>query len=52
MMLGGITSPDGYCRAFDADAGGTIFSNGLGIVVLRRLEDALARHPITLIDTG
>ena len=39
---GGITSPDGSCRAFDADAGGTVFSNGLGIVILRRLEDALA----------
>jgi acyl transferase domain-containing protein/acyl-CoA synthetase (AMP-forming)/AMP-acid ligase II/NADPH:quinone reductase-like Zn-dependent oxidoreductase/acyl carrier protein len=37
-----IVSPDGHCRAFDADAGGTIFGNGLGIVVLKRLEEALA----------
>jgi acyl transferase domain-containing protein/glutamate-1-semialdehyde aminotransferase len=41
---GAITSPDGHCRAFDADAGGTVFSNGLGIVVLRRLSDAVAAN--------
>ncbi|NMG20299.1 type I polyketide synthase [Brasilonema bromeliae] len=39
---GGINSPDGHCRAFDAKARGTIFGNGLGVVVLKRLEDALA----------
>ncbi|KYC36590.1 polyketide synthase [Scytonema hofmannii PCC 7110] len=39
---GGITSPDGHCRAFDASAQGTIFGDGVGIVVLKRLEDALA----------
>lgn len=38
---GSILSPDGHCRAFDRDAGGTVFSNGLGVVVLRRLRDAL-----------
>jgi acyl transferase domain-containing protein len=38
---GGILSPDGHCRAFDANAQGTIFGNGLGVVVLKRLEDAL-----------
>lgn len=37
----GILSPDGHCRPFDADAEGTIFGNGLGIVLLKRLEDAL-----------
>ncbi|MEO0537755.1 MAG: SDR family NAD(P)-dependent oxidoreductase [Cyanobacteria bacterium P01_A01_bin.123] len=41
-QLGGFSSPDGHCRAFDADARGTIFGNGVGIVVLKRLEDALA----------
>jgi acyl transferase domain-containing protein/acyl carrier protein len=39
---GGIYSPDGHCRAFDAKANGTIAGNGVGIVVLKRLEDALA----------
>jgi acyl transferase domain-containing protein/glutamate-1-semialdehyde aminotransferase len=39
---GFITSPDGHCRAFDAKAQGTVFSNGLGIVVLKRLQDARA----------
>ncbi|WP_318013963.1 type I polyketide synthase [Oscillatoria salina] len=38
----GITSPDGHCRAFDAQAKGTIMGNGVGIVVLKRLKDALA----------
>ena len=39
---GEIYSRDGHIRAFDADATGTIFGNGLGAVVLKRLEDALA----------
>jgi amino acid adenylation domain-containing protein len=38
---GGIVSPDGHCRAFDAQAQGTVSSEGLGIVVLKRLADAL-----------
>ncbi|WP_392535973.1 beta-ketoacyl synthase N-terminal-like domain-containing protein [Nostoc sp. C117] len=38
----GMASPDGHCRAFDANAQGTIMGNGVGIVVLKRLEDALA----------
>ncbi|MBL1097387.1 type I polyketide synthase [Streptomyces coffeae] len=39
---GMIFSPDGHCRAFDADAGGTVISSGVGVVVLKRLADALA----------
>ncbi|MDT4955720.1 MAG: hypothetical protein QOJ02_3858 [Acidobacteriota bacterium] len=39
---GGIMSPDGHCRAFDAQAQGTVGGNGIGIVVLKRLTDALA----------
>jgi amino acid adenylation domain-containing protein len=39
---GGILSPDGHCRAFDASAQGTVPGSGVGIVVLKRLTDALA----------
>ncbi|MEP3114223.1 SDR family NAD(P)-dependent oxidoreductase [Nisaea sp.] len=39
---GGILSPDGHCRAFDADAKGTVGGNGAAIVVLKRLADAMA----------
>ena len=38
---GGIASPDGYCRAFDARAQGTIGGSGTGVVVLKRMEEAL-----------
>ncbi|MEM9174957.1 MAG: acyltransferase domain-containing protein [Myxococcota bacterium] len=37
---GGIASPDGVCRAFDADGRGTLFGNGVGIVVLKPLAAA------------
>jgi acyl transferase domain-containing protein len=39
---GEILSRDGHCRSFSAEATGTIFGSGAGVVVLRRLEDALA----------
>lgn len=39
---GGINSPDGHCRAFDARAKGAVSGNGAGVVVLKRLKDALA----------
>ncbi|MEM7315547.1 MAG: polyketide synthase, partial [Planctomycetota bacterium] len=38
---GSIYSPDGHCRPFDAAANGTVGGNGVGVVVLRRLEDAI-----------
>jgi phthiocerol/phenolphthiocerol synthesis type-I polyketide synthase E len=41
---GFILSPDGMCRAFDSQAQGTVFSNGVGLVLLKRLEDALANN--------
>ncbi len=39
---GGMVSVDGICRPFDADASGTIFGSGSGVVLLKRLEDATA----------
>ncbi|MEU3251204.1 SDR family oxidoreductase [Streptomyces sp. NPDC006997] len=41
-QAGGISSPDGECRAFDASGQGSLLGNGVGVVALRRLEDALA----------
>ena len=38
---GNIASPDGHCRAFDAASAGTVGGNGAGVVVLKRLADAL-----------
>ncbi|CAG0936137.1 polyketide synthase 7 [Thermoflexales bacterium] len=38
---GGIDSPDGHCRAFDAKAQGAVGGSGLGLVVLKRLDSAL-----------
>lgn len=38
----GILSPDGHCRPFDAAAQGTVSSDGVGVVVLKRLEEAMA----------
>ncbi|MFD0319162.1 amino acid adenylation domain-containing protein [Streptomyces flavalbus] len=39
---GMILSPDGHCRPFDAAANGTVGGSGAGVVVLKRLADALA----------
>jgi acyl transferase domain-containing protein len=39
---GMILSPDGHCRAFDAQGRGIIAGEGVGVVVLKRLSDALA----------
>ena len=39
---GGMVSADGHCRTFDAQASGTIFGSGAGVVALKRLEDARA----------
>ncbi|MBP6688344.1 MAG: SDR family NAD(P)-dependent oxidoreductase [Hyphomonadaceae bacterium] len=38
---GEILSPDGHCRPFDAKSAGTVFGSGAGVVVLKRLSDAL-----------
>ncbi|MEV0455854.1 type I polyketide synthase [Catellatospora methionotrophica] len=41
-LAGGIGSPDGTCRAFSAAAAGTVSSDGVVAVVLKRYEDAVA----------
>ena len=41
---GMILSPDGHCRAFDARAQGTVAGEGVGVVVLKRLREALAER--------
>lgn len=38
---GMILSPDGKCRPFDKEAQGTVMSNGVGVVVLKRLANAI-----------
>ncbi|MCA0354197.1 MAG: SDR family oxidoreductase, partial [Chloroflexi bacterium] len=38
---GGILSPDGHCRTFDAKAQGSVVGNGVGIVALKRMKDAI-----------
>src|SRR5262249_27126019 len=43
---GGISSPDGHCRTFDADALGTVSGYGAGIVVLKRLSEAVAEGDV------
>ncbi|MEV4049848.1 beta-ketoacyl synthase N-terminal-like domain-containing protein [Amycolatopsis sp. NPDC049688] len=50
---GSISSVDGRCRPFDADATGTVGGNGVAAVVLRRLADALAEgDPIVAVLRG
>ncbi|SHE84056.1 type I polyketide synthase [Pedobacter caeni] len=39
---GSMLSADGHCRPFDDDATGTVFSDGAGVVLLKRLNDAIA----------
>ncbi|MFL0809497.1 MAG: SDR family NAD(P)-dependent oxidoreductase [Agarilytica sp.] len=37
----GILSPDGHCRPFDAKAQGTVVGSGVGVVALKRLQEAI-----------
>ncbi|MFI7412534.1 SDR family oxidoreductase [Streptomyces sp. NPDC049627] len=53
FQRGGILSSDGHCRAFDAAAEGTVIGDGVGVVVLRRLADAIADgDPIRAVILG
>lgn len=47
----GLASADGTCRTFDADACGTVFGHGVAVVLLKRLEDAIAdsNHVLAVI---
>ncbi|HEX3531788.1 MAG TPA: amino acid adenylation domain-containing protein [Thermoanaerobaculia bacterium] len=48
-----ILSADGHCRSFDARAGGSVPGSGAGVVVLKRLEDALADgDPVRVVIRG
>ena len=38
---GGLASTDGVCRPFDAQAAGTVFGHGVGVILLKRLDDAV-----------
>jgi acyl transferase domain-containing protein/acyl carrier protein len=50
---GGVLSPDGRCRPFDERAAGTVPGSGVGVVVLRRLDDALAAgDPVRAVILG
>jgi phthiocerol/phenolphthiocerol synthesis type-I polyketide synthase E len=40
-LEGAIASPDGHCRPFEKDSNGTVFGNGVGTVILKRLDDAI-----------
>jgi len=40
---GGMTSPDGQRRAFDAGAQGTVFGSGVGVVLLKQVQDFFLR---------
>lgn len=51
--IDGMMSQDGHCRSFSKNANGTVFSSGVGAVVLMRLDDALEKGlPIYAVIRG
>lgn len=53
VIDGGIFSTDGHCRAFDDNSDGTIFGSGVGVIALKRLEEAIKDNDnITAIIRG
>ena len=52
-LPGLVVSPDGHCRSFDAKAKGTLTSSGIGVVLLKRVEDAVEDgDPIVAVIRG
>ncbi len=50
---GAMLSPDGHTRSFDADAQGTVFSDGAAVILLKRLSDAIADgNPVVAVIRG
>lgn len=50
---GGMLSPDGHTRSFDANAQGTVFSDGAAVLLLKRLSDARADgNPVIAVIRG
>jgi acyl transferase domain-containing protein/NADPH:quinone reductase-like Zn-dependent oxidoreductase/acyl carrier protein len=53
LCKGAFLSEDGYCKSFDASADGYVRSEGAGVVIIKRLSDALAAHdPIYALIAG
>ncbi|MCH2187708.1 acyltransferase domain-containing protein, partial [Myxococcota bacterium] len=53
LSRSGMLSPDGACKAFDADANGFVRGEGAGLLLLRPLRDALAHNdPIYAVIRG